>query len=612
VAETIVADPAWPGLVAAVAAADPRRWRAVDLLRVAAEHLRDADTHQPIRPDEYARLLTYSIDLFTIESPYGREVPSPDEPPLSPDEHEEIQRRFPDPHPEAAVAQAPDIDIPIDSAGLAPPDPHGCNYTDELGALQFEELPARRPEHPELQPALADVRALRRQVAQARDRLHVLEADVRESHDPAMRAAMPRIRELRNRAAADRPHLLAIQEILAQWTDADEVYIATLRQIRWAVGQVDRLRASGADELDVASAEADLRVRRMTLPDASPAERFYKAFTEAVTARVEAAGGADRIVTDDDVDAVIAEATTIDQATLQATRARLGRLTEELDRAEATAAAAFAAAETRSAEHRLAQQDMMRTELAVLEAAGGFDPNRAMELPPTATDHLPDATARALRQLASTPFTLTPVYAADRPDTLQAMRVLYAAAAACGRNVLWCSGTEHLADAEIADTVVAAADAHRLLMDGSWRLPTDSLVVIDNASAVESGTIADIAARAAEGNSAVILMDGDEGRWPPGPSGALMRLLQEDLPWAVTLNVSDAAVQRHPRRPDFDAALVQAHRAAPRARTTEIDDAVARREELRAKHRSAYRVHAAWTRDSGRDWRRDDERDRGV
>jgi hypothetical protein len=110
----------------------------------------------------------------------------------------------------------------------------------------------------------------------------------------------------------------------------------------------------------------------------------------------------------------------------------------------------------------------------------------------------------------------------------------------------------------------------------------------------------------------VVLLGGDEGPWQPGPSAALMRLLQEDLPWAVTLNVSDAAVHRYRRPPDLDAGLVQAHRTAPGARTAEIDDAVARREELRAKHRSTHRVHTAWTRDSGRDRQRDDERDRGV
>jgi AAA domain len=189
-------------------------------------------------------------------------------------------------------------------------------------------------------------------------------------------------------------------------------------------------------------------------------------------------------------------------------------------------------------------------------------------------------------------------------------------AAARGRKVLWCSPTggaaEQVAGAEVADTVAAVTEAHRRLTDGSWQLPAGSVVVIDNAATVKLDTIADIASCAAKGSAAVILLGGDDGPSPPGPSAALMRLLQEDLPWAVTLSVSDAAVHRHRRPPDLDAALVQATGTAPGARTMEIDDAVARREELRATHRSAYRVHTAWTRDSGRNRQRDDERERGV
>ncbi|HSS23787.1 MAG TPA: MobF family relaxase [Mycobacterium sp.] len=49
-AETIVADPSWPGLVSAVNAADPTRWTPADLLYVAAEHLADIDPDHTIPP----------------------------------------------------------------------------------------------------------------------------------------------------------------------------------------------------------------------------------------------------------------------------------------------------------------------------------------------------------------------------------------------------------------------------------------------------------------------------------------------------------------------------------------------------------------------------------
>lgn len=114
-AETIVSDAAFPALASAVAAVDPRRWTPLDLLGVAAEHLADAGRRManPIRPDEYARLITYSIDLFTTGSPYERDRdddPLVDEPPMSPDEEEELHHRHPDP----AAAAYPPPPGPID------------------------------------------------------------------------------------------------------------------------------------------------------------------------------------------------------------------------------------------------------------------------------------------------------------------------------------------------------------------------------------------------------------------------------------------------------------------------------------------------------------------
>ncbi|MGE2818280.1 MobF family relaxase, partial [Mycobacterium heidelbergense] len=62
IAEAVITDPAWPGLVAAVTASD---WPPRDLLAAAAEHLRDIAATQTIRPDQYARLLTYRVELLT-------------------------------------------------------------------------------------------------------------------------------------------------------------------------------------------------------------------------------------------------------------------------------------------------------------------------------------------------------------------------------------------------------------------------------------------------------------------------------------------------------------------------------------------------------------------
>jgi conjugative relaxase-like TrwC/TraI family protein len=62
IAETVIADPQWPSLVAAVAAAD---WPPTQLLSAATEHLRDIAETEPLRPHEYAKLLVYRVELLT-------------------------------------------------------------------------------------------------------------------------------------------------------------------------------------------------------------------------------------------------------------------------------------------------------------------------------------------------------------------------------------------------------------------------------------------------------------------------------------------------------------------------------------------------------------------
>ena len=111
IAETIIADPAWPGLVAAITAADPARWTPRDLLHLAAEHLADADPDQAaIAPYEYARLITYTVDLFTThpEVRHAHHIPAPEHPPLSPEEKEQLLPLDPEHQPPENLDAIPD------------------------------------------------------------------------------------------------------------------------------------------------------------------------------------------------------------------------------------------------------------------------------------------------------------------------------------------------------------------------------------------------------------------------------------------------------------------------------------------------------------------------
>jgi hypothetical protein len=174
-ADAITADPAWPSLVAPVSTADRHRWTPLNLLTAAAEHLRDADPDGLLRPDQCARLLAYSIELFTTDHVFPRDIPVAKEPPPTPEDDEELRVLVPDPEVEyndSALLDAPGLATgnpapPVDDP--VPPDRLGSGH-DDMGGLDFEDLARQRPAAPPLRPALDDVNGLRRQAQQARDR----------------------------------------------------------------------------------------------------------------------------------------------------------------------------------------------------------------------------------------------------------------------------------------------------------------------------------------------------------------------------------------------------------------------------------------------------------
>jgi hypothetical protein len=429
-----------------------------------------------------------------------------------------------------------------------------------------------------------------------------------------VRAAAEEIRALRARADADRPYLLAVQTVIAEWSDAEEDYDAVLHHIDWARAQLDALTATpGADPLDIAAAKADLELRTTALSPTPPAQRFMPALTAAMAARAEAAGGADKIVSGDDVDARLAELSDTDRRALLQARAQRQQLRTELDRAEATAAAAFAEAETRSAQHIAEQLDTLRTELRVLRLAGLYNTGRPLRIPAAAPSASPSPTDTAWQAMAELPFTVTPVRATPGPTTAQAMSALRAAANAADRKVLWCSPTPDLAEQargqQVADTTTTVAEAHRRFRDHQWQLPAGSLLIVDEASAAQPDLIADLAEHAATTQSGLILLDTGPRRWPPAPSARLLALLHTELPWATTLSAQPAETSTPP---DLDPVLTQTRRLNQELLTPEMREALQRQERIRAHNTATYRRHLTATRMRQRGHDRGIDRETGI
>jgi hypothetical protein len=624
VAETIAADPAFARLVAAIDNADPTRWQPRDLLHVAHEHLRDADAAadhaSPIRPDEYARLLTYSVDLFTGEHPYDHDdIPIPDQPPLTAEEHEELQLHYPDPehstgedHPhttglsdDALLAKlglgyGGNL-IPPDLYDELPPDPYG-HALDDDDQLAFEDLLTERPLPRPVADVVADVIALRGQyhaAAQAFNRQRDL---VVADQGPAMRAADATLLALRARAEHDRPYMLAVQDVMARWADAEEHYDAVTAYVQYERDRLSALQNDpSTDELDLASARAALKLALVALPETTPAEQFHPELTEALSRRAEAAGGNDRIATAEDVDAARGRAQDEDVATLNAARAERDRLATALERAETATAIAFAQAETRTAEHVHEHIAALRTEIDMLTAAGDYKIERGFSIPPELASSLPEQTARRLDAMARSGFTVTAIHAGDSEAAADALHVLHQAALASQRRILWCSTdadrAARITGADSAGTVHTVADLHRLIATEQEELDDQTTILVDRAGHAAPEVLADLAEHAADTGARLLLVDGDDRGWPPAPSAPMLHLLHQDLPWSMTLTVESATPPRRAAQPDRDAVLDQAERCDPALLDAEVTDALQRRRQLRQQHTSGHRVHTQlWDR----------------
>ena len=600
-AETIVADPAWPGLVSAVNAADPTRWTPADLLNVAAEHLADIDPDHTIPTYHYARTITYTVDLFTGHHDHT-DPTIPGQAPLHPEDEEQFP---PDPaHPRIDMP-ATDLAITEWDPESVAPDPLDeiARRADELGALDFDDLPRRRVEPPPLPDALLNVHALRTQYQQARADYTHLRARTVIGDGPAMREAAAHITALRGRADGDRPYLLAVQDVTAQWADAEADYEGVLASVEWARAQLHELKQQpDVHPDDISSAELDLHWRTIELPAISPAERFQPALQEALAARALAAGGTEHIISGDHVNKVIADVMREDDRAVAAAQQRCAQLRRDLNRAEIAAATAFAAAEIRSADHITAQLDELDTELRVLQAASRYQPQRPLPVAPSAIADLPPAAATALTSTAALPFAVTVLDAAPS-DERAALQALQSAALAANRNLLWCSPTQEQADAAVADHLASAAatvtETHAQITGGHTALEPGTLIVVDHAATTDPTVVADLAEHAAAAQSGLILLDTTGPTRPPQPSWQLLGLLRTELPWTATLSAHPRSeVISHSTPPDLDPALLQGRRLHPSLRDDHLSESLTHADQLHAKIQAAYKRHldATWLR----------------
>lgn len=607
-AEAIMADTAWPALVAEIAVVDPKQWTPQDLLHVAAEHIADADPDHTIGIHEYARLITYSIELFTTAAAHHNEsIPHPEHPPLTEEEHEAFPpdpAEFDEPAPEATRRGERAADVAVEAPPLEnepPPDPRYIDPDTDFGGLQFHELSTTRPT-PELKPSLANVYALRNEYASAEKEYHLLADKIHIGSGPLVTANSATIVEMRERADADRPYLDAISAAYSEWADAEAAADKAASRLAAAQAHYNALAAEpNSDPRAIESARLWITVCERAVPAVSPAEQFFPQIAAARSARADAAGGADNVISHDDVDKYLFDLRRQEEHDLLVKRTALRELREDLRAAESAAALAFAAAETRTSEHITENLELLKTELKVLAACTRFTADRPLHIPEAALNGLSQGTKMSLPALARLPFTVAPVRALPGRDTTAALRAIHDAAAAADRKILWCSPTQDGAGVAktggLADSSATIAHTHEKITQDNWALPAGSLLIIDDAAAATPDVLADLIDHAHHAKAGVILLDTSTETWPPKPSARLMTLLQHDLPWAAQFDAAAvfAHERSHVRPPDLDPILVQASRVDPEVTDPQVRDALARREKLRQANQYAYKRHMAIT-----------------
>ncbi|MDP7739524.1 MobF family relaxase [Mycobacterium paragordonae] len=499
VAEAILTDHAWPSLVAAVAASD---WPPADLLAAAAEHLHDINAEKPLRPDQYARLLTYRVELLTHHAAtLDPDIPHPAEAPHNPavGDHLDLDNAAGD------YSHNEDLAEP-------PPDPHDYPYSfaeEDLAGLDFDDLPHHRP------PGAAraehtDIPALRARRDTAYRRVRELEkAILGGGGGPAEHAAAAELAELRRRHHQQRPLHEALAHAHTRWVHAEDAAAlhATL------LDQLDAVITAATGRADDGTA-ARYRAHRDQVTGNT--ERITVALhtararlDDARTALLDAAGGQSGIVTEHHIHTRRAEAITADTATLNDARRNARTLDDQLCRAEASAARALAQRPTHAYD-LAADLDALRAEVAFLQAASTVSPAALYYPPETAVADLDDTHRRVITAITANIHTVQALHLHPGADKHGALAALVATAHHQEHGVLALTATpatrDYAAQHPYADATGHIDSARTTLGNQPLKLPLGSLIVVDDADHLSTDNLHWLTNAAAATNTKLILI----------------------------------------------------------------------------------------------------------
>ncbi|MFC8314124.1 MobF family relaxase [Gordonia sp. NPDC057258] len=371
-AEAILTDRAWPALVAAVSAADPAQWTPHELLDLADTLLHSGtDDDYTVRLDEYARLLTWRVELLVTHSSHATDTtPVPPAPPTPEDEAAAEAAAeaagLADPWADTLTGQpGNDLDenVGVDEDYLAaltatdPPPETGVDVLDpddldRYEDLDFDEFAADAVAAPDRFAAptdLAECIALRYELTAQLAELGTDMAQLREAINAGtsahQQAMAPHVLALR--AAADHQFaaaadtaghhhdLMMAEQLIEDLTNQATALRRTAAQLRAAdTTDLDPLSDDEAPDLAALRAEADATALDWRITAATVDRDALAAVYHDANARLESAiaeSGGVR-VTDTDVELMRLQASELDELNLADLRARRADLTTRIYR----------------------------------------------------------------------------------------------------------------------------------------------------------------------------------------------------------------------------------------------------------------------------------------
>lgn len=522
IAEIVTADPAWPSLVAAVAASD---WNPAELLEVAAEHLRDLSADGEVRPDQYARLLAYRVRLLTQDAA---------------DMYCDV------PHTADAPARAARADqyagMPVEDFTEPPPEPDDYGYApdygyveDDLDGLEFAHLARERPAGADVDTDLIDLRA-RRGAASAD--VAALTAAILHGGGPAEVAAGVELAFLHRRHSTQRPFQHHLAHAHADWVAAEhtrDLHHSLLSQLDHRIAAV--LVRNDADLAERFGGMRD-ELAAHTAAIEMAAEDARRERDTSHAALLDPAGGPGGVVTERDLEARRRVAVDADIAALQQARITARDLDNQVRRVEARTARALA-------EHPFvgmdlgAERDQLRAEVGLVESAGRLSAAAVYRAAPDAAiAGLSDAGLAAVRHIADSYLTVQPLRVHGSDEKAGALRAIALAAHHSAARVLAvpasAAAAERATTRRYAHHVATDVDAALAkLSGGQWKRPPGALIIVDDADHLDADQLRALIAHAGSTNTKLILVTDDTA--PTGPSRALTDAIADTAPWTQHL-----------------------------------------------------------------------------